>query len=160
MNYKIMLLAPSAGGKSTLMRYLREHSELNIVETDEEVTKANDGKWPSDDYKNEVLIPLTFKSILIQKQVLFLMKDLPIGLLREARSAGFYIVALILTYEQLMERNSKRMEEESYDDGSAWFKAQIEQIESYVKDQLVDEIIDGTLPIAQIAEKIIELAQS
>jgi len=39
-----MILAPSAGGKSKLMRYLREHSDLQVAETDEEVTKANNGE--------------------------------------------------------------------------------------------------------------------
>jgi guanylate kinase len=33
---KIIILAPSAGGKSTLMRYLREHTKLNVREMDEE----------------------------------------------------------------------------------------------------------------------------
>ena len=41
MNYKIIVLAPSCGAKSSLMRYLREHTDLQIAETDEEVMKAN-----------------------------------------------------------------------------------------------------------------------
>lgn len=56
MNYKIIILAPSAGRKSTLMQHLREHSKLKVAETDEEVTKANNGVWPDDEYKNNVLI--------------------------------------------------------------------------------------------------------
>ena len=46
MSYKIIILAPSCGGKSSLMRYLREHTDLHIVETDEEVMKANNDVWP------------------------------------------------------------------------------------------------------------------
>ena len=65
MNYKLIILAPSCGGKSSLMRYLREHTGLHIAETDEEVMKANDGVWPDDELKNKVLVPKTTALIRI-----------------------------------------------------------------------------------------------
>ncbi len=55
MSYKIMILAPSAGGKSTLTRYLREHTDLHVAETDEEVVKANGSNCGRSCWLNEKL---------------------------------------------------------------------------------------------------------
>lgn len=152
-----MILAPSAGGKSTLMRYLREHSDLEVAETDEEVVKANNGVWPEDDYKNNVLIPRTTNDIISRDSVVYLMKDIPQNLLQEARDNGFKIIVLKLTLEQLNQRNAKRMKEENYDDASQWFKGQLNYLDSLDKAKLIDGYIDGNLPTAQIAEKVLSL---
>lgn len=160
VSYKIMILAPSAGGKSTLMRYLREHSDLQVAETDEEVTKANNGEWPKDEYKNTVLIPKTTKDIISRDKVVFLMKDIPTELLHKARAYGFTIVVLRLTLEQLNERNAKRIKEEGYDDATQWFKGQLDYLDSLDNGHLIDVYIDGNLPTEQIANEIMALASN
>jgi gluconate kinase len=158
MSYKIMILAPSAGGKSTLMRYLREHTDLKVAETDEEVVNANNGEWPADDYKNAVLIPKTTNDIISRNEVVYLMKDIPKDLLHKAREKGFTVVVLRLTLEQLKERNIKRMKEEGYDSAEQWFKGQLDYLENLDKEGLVDGYIDGNLPTEQIAKEVIGLA--
>jgi len=154
VSYKIIILAPSAGGKSTLMRYLREHSTLHVAETDEEILRANNGTWPTDDYKNKVLIPQTTNEIISQTNIVYLAKDMPDDLLRKARDNGFKVIVLRLTLQQLNERNTRRINEEGYDDASQWFKGQLEHLENLSKAGLVDEYIDGNLPTAEIASKL------
>ncbi len=81
MTYKIIVLAPSCGGKSSLMRYLREHTDLQIAETDEEVMKANNDVWPDNDFKNQVLVPQTTKEIISRKNVIYFASYIPNDLL-------------------------------------------------------------------------------
>ncbi len=158
MSYKLIILAPSAGGKSTLMRYLRQHTDLHVVETDEEVVRANSGEWPSDDaYKNEVLIPLTINEIISRDQVIYLMKDMPIELLRKAIKSGFKVIVLKLSKEQLLNRNKKRMTEEGYDDAAEWFDGQLQELDLFDKEGLVDRRIDGDLSTEEIAQEVTKL---
>lgn len=123
------------------MRYLREHSTLHAAETDEEILKANNGIWPTDDYKNKVLIPQTTNKIISQTNIVYLAKDMPDDLLRKARDNGFKVIALRLTLQQLDERNTRRINEEGYDDASQWFRGQLEHLENLSKASLVDEYI-------------------
>lgn len=161
MRYKLIILAPSAGGKSTLMRYLREHTDLHVAETDEEVVKANNGEWPSDHtYKDEVLIPQTINEIITRDQVIYLMKDMPIELLRKAKQNGFKVVILKLTKEQLLSRNKKRMAEEGYDDAAEWFDGQLKELDTFDKEELVDQHIDGDLSTEEIAQEVVKLKDS
>ena len=153
-----MVLAPSAGGKSTLMRYLREHTDLHIAETDEEVVKANNNEWPSDDeYKDSVLIPQTTSEIISRAEVVYFMKDVPVDLLKKARQNGFKVVVLKLTINQLKDRNTKRMKEEGYDDASQWLQGQLDELDRLNHQGLVDVIIDGNLPTPRIADEILGL---
>jgi len=155
-----MILAPSAGGKSTLMRYLREHTDLNVAETDEEVLRANNGQWPEDEYKNTVLIPQTTNEIITRDSVIYLMKDIPKELLLKARANGFRVVVLRLKLEQLNERNTKRMKEEGYDSAERWFEGQLDYLHELEKDGLIDMSIDGNIPAAEIADNVIYIAES
>ncbi|HUD06604.1 MAG TPA: hypothetical protein VMR34_01835 [Candidatus Saccharimonadales bacterium] len=75
MSKKLIVLAPSLGGKSTLMRYLREHTDLVIAEMDEEVMKANNNTWPTDDdYKNKILVPKIVKEIIKKDKVIVMVQ--------------------------------------------------------------------------------------
>lgn len=153
-----MVLAPSAGGKSTLTRYLREHTDLHIAETDEEVVKANNNEWPSDDeYKDNVLIPQTASEVISRAEVVYFMKDIPVELLKKARRNGFKIIVLKLTLRQLNSRNTKRMKEEGYDDASRWFQGQLDELDRLNHQDLVDVIIDGNLSTPKIADEILGL---
>lgn len=160
MSYKIIILAPSAGGKSTLMRYLRENTDLNIFETDEEVLKANNNIWPSDnDYKNKVLVPQTTEEIIKKDNIIFFASYIPTELVKKSKANGFRIIVINLTFEQLAERNKKRMNEENYNDATPWFKGQLDNYQKLSKDNLIDEKIDGSHAVLQIAEEIIKLTK-
>ncbi len=109
MNYKLIILAPSCGGKSSLMRYLREHTDLHIAETDEEVMKANNDVWPDDELKNKVLVPKTTNEIITRENVIYFASYIPTELLQKAKKKGFKIIVLETPLEVLNKRNTNRM---------------------------------------------------
>jgi dephospho-CoA kinase len=157
---KLLILAPSAGGKSTLMRYLREHTKLKIAETDEEVMKANNDVWPDDKLKNEILVPQTTKEIISRPEVVYFASYIPDEQLKEARDKGFKTILLDLTIEQLAERNKKRMSTENYQDATPWLQLQLDTFKRLQKEGLVDEVIDGNQSVEDLAKQIQELSTS
>lgn len=159
MDYKLIVLAPSCGGKSSLMRYLRKNTDIHVVENDEEVMKANNNDWPSTD-KYHSFVDKTFNEVISRNKIVYLMKDLSPELLRKARDKGFKAIILKLTIEQLNERNTKRMKEEGYEDASMWFEGQLKQLDELSKEKLIDGYIDGNLATEQIADRVIKLAES
>ena len=95
MSKQLIVLAPSAGGKSTLMRYLRENTDLQVFEMDEEVMRANENKWPEDNkYKDKVLVPRIVKGILQKPEAVYLASYVPEELLEEAHAKGFQIALI------------------------------------------------------------------
>jgi adenylate kinase family enzyme len=161
MNYKIILLAPSAGGKSTLMRYLREYNKLHVVETDEEVMKANNDVWPNDnDYKDRILLPTIADKVIKQDEILFMGSYIPSELLRKAKENSFKIVLLQVPMDELKKRNVKRISEEGYDDSSPWIEGQLENYRRLSQEGLIDNTIDGRQSTHDIAEEIIKLSKT
>lgn len=161
MNYKIILLAPSAGGKSTLMRYLRNNTNLHIVETDEEVLKANNDVWPDDnDYKDRILLPIIADKVIKQDEILFMGSYIPNEFLRKAKENSFKIVLLQVPMDELKKRNVKRMSEEGYDDASPWIEGQLENYRRLSQERLIDNTIDGHQSTHNIAEEIIKLSKT
>lgn len=161
MDYKLLILAPSAGGKSTLMRYLREHTHFNIAEMDEEVMKENDNVWPSDnDHKDNVIVPRVVKNIISKKQVIYLASYVPTDLIKKAKSVGFKIILLDIDEQELQKRNKERMREESYEDASQWFELQFDNYKKLQAEGLVDIVLDGTQTPTEITERITSIAKS
>jgi len=154
MNYKLIILSASCGGKSSLMRYFREHTDFHIAETDEEVMKANNDVWPDNELKNKVLVPKTTNEIISRDNVIYFASYIPTDLLRKAKSKGFKIILLDVPLEVLNIRNKKRMEEEGYDDVSQWFEGQLNNFEELKKDGIIDVTINGNSSIADVAYNI------
>ena len=154
MNYKIIVLAPSCGGKSSLMRYLREHTDLQIAETDEEVMKANNDVWPDNDLKNQVLVPQTTKEIISRKNVIYFASYIPDDLLIETKQKGFKIVILEVPLKILIERNKKRMAEEKYDDVSPWFSGQLDNFRELKSKGIMNYSINGNQDIEKVADDL------
>ena len=154
MNYKLIILAPSCGGKSSLMRYLREHTGLHIAETDEEVMKANDGVWPDDELKNKVLVPKTTNEIITRENVIYFASYIPTELLQKAKEKGFKIVVLETPLEALKKRNTNRMKIEGYDDVSQWFKGQLDNYQSLAENHIVDQVVNGNQTVEKVAAEI------
>jgi len=157
MSYKIIVLAPSCGGKSSLMRYLRDHTDLQIAETDEEVMKANNNVWPDDELKKNVLVLQTTKEIISRPEVIYFASYIPTNLLQDAKSKGFSITLLDLPIEELRRRNRRRMSEEGYDDVSEWFEGQLLNFEELKGEGLVDVILDGDRKIATISSDLLQI---
>ena len=154
MAYKLIILAPSAGGKSTLMRYMREHTGLHIAETDEEVMKANDGVWPDDELKNKVLVPKTTNEIITRENVIYFASYIPTELLQKAKKKGFKIIVLETPLEVLNKRNTNRMKVEGYDDVSQWFKGQLDNYQSLAEKHIVDQEVNGNQTVEKVAAEI------
>ena len=152
---KLILLAPSAGGKSTLMRYMRENTDFNLREMDEEVLKENDNKWPDDnDYKDRVLVPRIVKKIIGEDDVLYLASYVPEELLVKARNSGFRVLLIDISKEELDRRNKERTDDEHYADASPWLQLQLDTFDKLKNKGLVDETIDGHSSTKEIASAI------
>lgn len=69
---KLLVIGTQLSGKSTIVRYLREHTSLHVSEIDEEILSVNDGVWPDDNkYKDEVLVPAIYKRLAKQEDIVF-----------------------------------------------------------------------------------------
>lgn len=159
MSYQLIVLGASAGGKSTLMRYLREHTNLRVIEMDEEIIKTTDGKWPTDDnYRNTVLIPQITSKILEKDGVVYLSSYVPEEYVKKAKRKGFILILLDVSREELVVRDKKRIAEEKYESVARYFDMQLEGFEKLKKEKLIDEIIDAHKSTATISAKIQELA--
>lgn len=141
------------------MRYLREHTKLNIVETDEEVMKANSNVWPDDKLKNEVLVPQTTKEIITRDSIVYFASYIPDDLIAEARQNGFKIIVLNFSLKTLDERNKKRMQVENYEDVSPWFKMQLDNYKKLKDLNYIDVVIDGNQSVETISEVLISLTK-
>ena len=159
MNYKIIILAPSCGGKSSLMRYLREHTDLHIAETDEEVMKANNGVWPDNELKNKVLVPKTTNEIITRENVIYFASYIPTELLQKAKEEGFKIIFLETPLEVLNKRNTNRIKIEGYDDVSQWFKGQLDNYQSLTENNIVDQEVNGNQTVEKVADEVKNLTQ-
>lgn len=156
--YKAIIIGTSLTGKTTLIRYLRETSNLQIQEIDEELTKLNDGSYPKDNnHKNTVLAPQIKAMVLDSKDILFFTNAhyfTPEDL-QAARSKGFKIIQLFVDKEELEKRNRKRIENEGYEDHSQWFDSML-QYQKEIKEQgLVDAIIETNKPVEEISQELI-----
>lgn len=159
MTNKLIILAPSAGGKSTLLRYLRENTDLPVFEMDEEVMTANGNRWPDDnDYKDKVLVPKIVKGILDKPEAVYLASYVPEELLKKAQTNGFQIALINVSLDELIQRNKKRMEVENYADSTPWLQLQLDTFNKLDENGLIDSQIDGHQNTASIANDIIALA--
>ncbi|MFO0862562.1 MAG: hypothetical protein U0516_02490 [Candidatus Saccharibacteria bacterium] len=142
------------------MRYLREHTDLHIAETDEEVMKANNDVWPDDELKNKVLVPRTTNEIISRENVVYFASYIPTELIQKARQKGFKIIILDTPLGVLRKRNSQRMSKEGYDDVSRWFKGQLDNYKSLGEKHIVDQAINGNQDVEKVAAEVMKAAKS
>lgn len=129
MKNKAIIIGASTTGKSTLIKHLRENTDLVLDEMDDMLTRMNDGVYPKDgDYRHKVLEPRIVREVLDKDNIVFFTnthifsaKDL-----KQAHKVGFIIIQLLLPREKMKSRNRSRMEHEDYDDVSMYFKYMIE----------------------------------
>ncbi len=142
-----------------MMRYLREKTDLQIAETDEEVMKANNDVWPDDELKNTVLVPKTTSEILNRSSVIYFASYIPTDLLKKAKEKGFKVVAIRVPVEELKKRNDRRMKAEGYNDVSQWFEGQLDNFSDLSRKNMISQTIDGDRKAEEIAKDIIKLAK-
>lgn len=161
--YKVIIIGTSLTGKTTLIRFLRETTDLHIQEIDEEISKLNGGEWPKDmEYKNKIIIPPIIANVLAAKKIIFLTntsyfspKDLQI-----ARDKGFKIIQLFVDKQELEKRNRQRMQNEGYEDHSQWFDSMLQYQKDIKEKGLVDGIINTDKPVEEIAEEFLNILRT
>jgi hypothetical protein len=156
---KEIIIGTSLSGKTTLIRYLRANSELPILEIDEELTRLNNGEYPTDDkYKHMVLAPKVVQDILSREYIVFFTNTdyfTPEDL-RTARSRGFKVLQLIIDLEELKRRNELRIKNDGYSDLSEWLSGMLQYQTKIMELGLVDRVLNGDLPTEKIARQLLE----
>jgi adenylate kinase family enzyme len=155
--HKAIILGPQCSGKTTLKKYLEAHHDLPLIEEDELFTELNGGEYPKDmEYKEKTLRPMLEERIRASDNLIFLTSYCNPELLMELKSKGFKVIQLVLEMDEFQRRNEKRMREQGYSDASVWAK-DIFGFHQKVRDMgWVDLEIDATLPIEEVAEKVMD----
>ena len=156
--YKAIIIGTSLAGKTTLIRYLRKTSKLQIQEIDEELTQLNKGSYPKDDeYKNTVLAPKIKAKVIAKENILFFTNThyFTSVELQTARHKGFKIIQLIVTREELEKWNKQRMKNDGYEDHSKRFDSMLKYQKEIKNKGLVDKIIETNKPIEEISQELI-----
>ena len=161
-NYKLIILGPQCSGKTTLARYLREHSpNLPILEEDELFTELSGGEYPQDvAYKEKTLRPKLEDKIRQSDNLIFLTSYCNPVLLIELKSKGFKVIQLVLDKEEFNRRNEKRMREDGYADANIWAK-EVFDFHVEVRNQgLVDKIIDTDRLVEDVAKEFLDFIET
>lgn len=155
---KAIVVGTSLSGKTTLIKYLRKNTKLNVREIDEELTQLNGGHWPKDDnYKNTVLVPQIKENILSNDDILFFTNAhyFTSSDLVAAHQKGFKVVQLFVDKEELEKRNKNRMKNEGYEDHSQWFDSMLQYQKEIKNKGLVDKVIETNKLVEMIAQELI-----
>lgn len=163
MNKKAIIIGASTTGKTTIIKYLKESTNLPIGESDDVLTAMNGGKYPHDsEYKMNILGPQMVEYVLNQDSIIFFTnthyfksEDLEI-----ARKNGFKVVQLILDRQQMEMRNRHRTDKEGYDDLSKHFEVMIAYQQDIFAKGLVDKIILADQPIEKVAKELMSVLES
>jgi len=154
---KGIVIGVSLSGKTTVAKYFRSNTSISVSEMDEELTKLNNGKYPTDvEHKHKSLAPKVIKGLLNKKDVLFFTNTDYFSLddLRKAKDKGFKIIQLELGLDELNKRNKNRVKNEGYDDLSEWLKGMVVYQEKIRNEGVVDAIIDARQSAKRISEEI------
>jgi broad-specificity NMP kinase len=135
---KILLLGLSGSGKSTIAKIISQKFNLEIIEADDEVRKANNGIWP---IGNDELIGKVFNStnlkVLNLDQILYVISWMDKEMIKKFHSKGFLVFELHAEYDELLRR--KRIHD--YIDNKMKKKFQNTYV-GYFQTVLSDEIKD------------------
>jgi hypothetical protein len=154
---KAIIIGASLSGKTTIIRYLRSKTDLRVSEIDEELTRLNGGKYPSDDdYKNTILAPKVVNEVLNQNIIFFTNTHyFTVEKLSQAKEHGFKIIQLELDIPQLKDRNHSRIKNEGYSDLGQYLEGMVKYQEEIKKSGLVDNVIRTDRPVEEIVDELL-----
>jgi broad-specificity NMP kinase len=154
----LVIYGSPAVGKTTLVEYLRNNSDLNISELDEEILKENNGVWPNDaQYRNSVIVQQVLQRIAEQEaNSIFVTSGLNATFVQNLRKHNGKVALLFLTEQKLIERNNKRIVESGHDVIDQ-IKLNLNDQERLKKEVGFDYTIDATRSVEEIADEIIKL---
>lgn len=74
MKERAIIIGSSTTGKTTLLKYFKEHTDIPVDESDDVLTRLNGGTYPHDsDYKINVLAPQMVQEVLARERIVFLV---------------------------------------------------------------------------------------
>lgn len=155
---KTIIIGTSLSGKTTLVRYLRKNTDLNVEEIDEQLTALNGGSYPVNvDEKMLVLLPKVISKVLRESDIVFFTNTdyFSEADLINARKLHFKIVQLIIDKEELIRRNKERVKNEGYEDMSQWLEGMLEYQSKIFAAGLVDKMIEANQPIEKLAQEVL-----
>jgi hypothetical protein len=151
-------LGIACAGKTTLARYLRSCSTLNVVDMDDEIGRFNGGTYPSIPTKNAVVLPKVLAHVRAMPDVV-LFGSLPVEPTQALRAGGFHTALLDVSAAELRRRHAVRLAEEGWTNVE-WFDHEQALLRDLRKHEAFDDLIDGERSVAQIASEIMRLANA
>lgn len=156
---KLLIIGSQLSGKTTITKYLRKLTDVPVSEVDEEILKLNDDVWPTDNvYKDRVLIPQIYESMAGKEDIIFFINSVfPITLLQKFKENGFTIIHLKISREEIVKRNSYRIEHEGYEDALPWIDGQLKNHEKIKNAGYIDQEIDAMEQVETIANLLMKI---
>ena len=154
---RTLVAGAPCSGKTTVARLLRESHGRNAVDCDDEIARLNGGTWPSDfDTKNHVLLPRVLHEATVSDDILLFNSYTPLVYVRRLRRAGFRIVLLDVSDEELLRRHAQRLAEEGWTNVQ-WFETSKATVEELRSTGWIDHTISGSAPPHQVASTLVRV---
>ncbi len=155
---KILIIGTQLAGKTTLVKYMKAHTDAVVTEIDKEILIRNSNSWPKNkEYIDNVLIPEIIKQILQQERIIVFASYLSKDYIHLLKQENFKIVILEISREEIIKRNKDRVLAINRDNASHWIVGEIELQEDLEKEGIVDGYIDAEQPTKIIADTILRL---
>lgn len=158
MACKLVVLGACCSGKSSLCEELRPIHPC-VVECDNAVMHSAGGVWPASAEENQRLVIQSATAAIAMTDVIFLTSWVPTEMLELARDRGFMVALISVPFRVLERRNRDRLAEGGYNDVSHWFEPQLQNYAVLVADGLIDISLDGTQPLADLANELTVIAR-
>jgi hypothetical protein len=154
---RTLIAGAPCSGKTTASRLLREVHLRNAVECDDEIVRLNGGAWPGDfDTKNHVLLPQVLHAAAMSDDILLFNSYTPLVYVRRLRRAGFRILLLDVSDEELLRRHEQRLAEEGWTN-IEWFDTSKDMIEELRSTGWIDDTISGHVPPQEVASTLLRI---
>jgi len=160
-NYKIIILGSQCSGKSVLISYLQNNTDLICIDHDEEIKKRSGGIYPKDHvYVSTVLLPKIESYIISLPNIIYTASFFGLGKsgidnnrIDIAKKAGFKFINIAVNMDVLLKRNARRVKE-GKDDAShslSWYQKVYTDMNKL--DQF-DFVIDSNESIEKTAKEL------
>ena len=154
---RLFVIGIACAGKTTVARYLRECSDLNVVDMDDAIGRFNGGVWPDIPTKNNVVLPKVLAEVRAMSDVV-LFGSLNVEQTQKLRQDGFYTVLLDVSENELRRRHAVRLAEEGWTNAQ-WFEHEQSVMRELRHNDVFDHVLSGEQSVASVAEEILSLAE-
>lgn len=158
MACRILVLGACCSGKSSLFEELRLRHRC-VIECDDAVMRLAGGVWPASAVENRRLVIESATAALAMTDVIFLTSWVPTELIDLARDRGFTVALISVPLPELERRNRDRLAEGGFSDVLHWFESQLENYAALIADGYIEIILDGMLPLTDLADELTTIAR-